>query len=68
MGDHGVPATEGVLGGTEGMVLGGGLGEPDVSTVAAEVAGFKGIGDIFLDDDGAAGGVDEPGAWWERRC
>lgn len=50
------------------MVLGGGLGEPDVSTVAAEVAGFEGVGDIFFDDDGAAGGVDEPGAWWERRC
>jgi len=49
-----------VGGGTERVVLGGGLGEPDVTAVAAELAGGKGLGDIFLDDDGTAGGVDEP--------
>lgn len=45
------------------MVLGCGLGEPDVTAVAAELARLEGVGDVFLDDDGAAGGVDEPGAW-----
>ena len=44
------------------MILGGRLGEPDVTPVAAEVAGFEGFGDVFLDDDGTAGGVDEPRA------
>jgi hypothetical protein len=42
------------------VVLGGGLGEPDVTTVAAKLAGGEGLGDILLDDDGATGGVDEP--------
>lgn len=51
-----------VGGGAEGVVLGSGLGEPDVTAVAAELAGGEGLGDVFLDDDGAAGGVDEPGA------
>jgi len=27
------------------------------------MAGFEGVGDVVLFDDGAAGGVDEPGAW-----
>lgn len=49
-----------VGGGAERVVLGRGLGEPDVTTVAAELAGGEGLGDVFLDDDGAAGGVDEP--------
>jgi hypothetical protein len=49
-----------VRGGAEGVVLGGGLGEPDVTAVAAELAGGEGCGDVLLDDDGAAGGVDEP--------
>ena len=52
-----------VGGGTEGVVLGRGLGEPDVAAVAAELAGGESLGDVLLDDDGAAGGVDEPGAW-----
>jgi hypothetical protein len=49
-----------VGGGTEGVILWCGLGEPDVAAVAAELAGGEGFGDVFLDDDGAAGGVDEP--------
>ena len=52
-----------VGGGAEGVVLGRGLGEPDVAAVAAELAGGESLGDVLLDDDGAAGGVDEPGAW-----
>jgi hypothetical protein len=62
VGNHGVSAAEGVLGVAQDVVLGRGLREPDVAAVAAEVAGLKGRGDVFLDDDGAAGGVDEPGA------
>ena len=59
VGDHGVAAAEGVLGGAQRVVAGGGLGEPDVTSVAGEVAGLEGGGDILLDDDGATGGVDE---------
>ena len=62
MGNHGVAAAPWVLGVAERVVLGCGLGEPDVAAVAAELAGGKGLGDVLLDDDGAAGGVDEPGA------
>lgn len=51
-----------VGGGAQRVVLGGGLGEPDVTAVAAELAGLEGVGNILLDDDGATGGVDEPGA------
>lgn len=58
--NHSVSATEGVLGVAEWVVLGCWLREPDISSVAAEVAGFEGLGDVFLDDDGASGGVDEP--------
>lgn len=61
VGDHGVAAAPGVLGVAQGVVLGGGLGEPDVTAVAGEVAGLEGLGDVLLDDDGAAGGVDEVG-------
>lgn len=62
--DHGVAAAKGVLGGAQGVVLGRGLGEPDVASVAGEVARLEGGGDVFLDDDGAAGGVDEVRACW----
>lgn len=51
-----------VGGGAERVVLGSGLGEPDVAAVAAELARGEGLGDVLLDDDGATGGVDEPGA------
>ncbi len=65
VGHHGVPATpRGVGGVAERVVLGGGLREPDVAAVAAELAALEGLGHVFLDDDGAAGRVDEPGAWW----
>lgn len=63
MGHHGVAATEGVLGVAQRVVLGSGLGEPDVTAVAAEVAGLERLGDVLLDDDSATGGVDEPRAW-----
>lgn len=60
VGNHGIASAPWVGGVAERMVLGGGLREPDVTTVAAEVAGLEGIGDVFLDDDGATGSVDEP--------
>jgi len=62
VGHHGVAAAERVLGVPQDVVLGRGLGEPDVAAVAAEVAALEGLGDVLLDDDGAAGRVDEPGA------
>lgn len=61
--DHGVAATEGVLAGAQRVFGGSGLREPDVTTVAGEVAGLDGLGDVFLDDDGATGGVDEVRAY-----
>lgn len=61
VGDHGVTAAPGVLGVAERVVLGSGLGEPDVTTVAAEMARLESLGDVLLDDDSATGGVDEPG-------
>lgn len=62
VGGHGVAEAEGVDGGAERVVAGGGLGEPDITTVAGEVAGAESLGDVLLDDDGATGGVDEVGA------
>jgi hypothetical protein len=49
-----------VGGGAERVVGGRGLGEPDIAAIAAELAGGESLGDVLLDDDGAAGGVDEP--------
>lgn len=63
VGHHGVSTTEGVLGVAQRVVLGGGLREPDITTVSTEVAGLEGGGDILLDDDGTTGGVDEPRSW-----
>lgn len=61
VGHGGVAAAPGAVGGgAERVLLGCGLDVPDVTTVTAELAGLEGLGDIFLDDDGATGGVDEP--------
>lgn len=60
--DHGVAAAPGALDVTERVVLGSGLREPDVTTVASQVAGLDGFGDVLLDNDGTTGGVDEPRA------
>lgn len=62
VGDHGVSATKGVLGVAQDVVLGCRLGEPDITTVAAQVAALEGLGDVLLDDNGATGRVDEPRA------
>lgn len=60
--NHGVAAAPGALDSTQRVVGGGGLREPDITTVAAEVARLDGLGDILLDDDGTTSGVDEPRA------
>jgi len=62
VGDHGVASAKWVLCVAEGVLLGRGLREPDVAAVAAEVARLERLGDVLLDDDGAASGVDEPGS------
>lgn len=62
VGSHGVAAAPRALDVAQRVVLGSGLGEPDVTTVSAEVAGLDGLSNVLLDDDGATGGVDEPGA------
>lgn len=59
VGDHGVATTEGVEGSSEGVLLGGGLDVPDITTVSGEVAALESSGDVLLDDDGSTGGVDE---------
>jgi hypothetical protein len=65
--NHGVSASEGVLGIAERMVFWCWLGEPDVTAVAAEVARFESCGNVFFYDDGATGGVYEPGSYLRVR-
>lgn len=57
---HGVSTAHDVLCVAERVVLWCWLREPDVTAVAVQVAGFEGVGDVFLDNDGTAGGVHEP--------
>ena len=58
--NHGVSAAEGVLGVAERVVCGCWLREPDISSVATQVAALESFGHVFLDDDGSSGGIDEP--------
>jgi hypothetical protein len=60
VGNHGVASAPWVLCVAERVVLGRGLREPDVTTVATELSGLERVGDVFLDDNGATGSVDEP--------
>ena len=61
--DHGVSTTPaGVRRGSEWVVLWCWLWEPDVTTVATELAALESLGDVLLDDDGTTSGVDEPRA------
>ena len=62
MGNHGVASTEGVLCIAERVVLRRGLREPDITTVATELARLKGLSDILLDDNSTTSSVDQPGA------
>jgi hypothetical protein len=56
--NHGVAAAEWILGIAQWVVFWCWLWEPDVASVAAEMAGFQRFGDVFFNDNGAAGGVD----------
>lgn len=60
VGNHSVSTAEGVLGVAQGVVLGGGLREPNVTTVSAEMSAGESLSDVLLDDDSTTGGVDEP--------
>jgi hypothetical protein len=41
------------------VVLGSGLREPNITTIAIEVAALQSFCNVFLDNDRASGGVDE---------
>lgn len=60
--NHGVATTEGVLGVAQRVVLWRWLRVPHITTIAAQVTRLEGLGDIFLDDDGTTGSVDQPRA------
>jgi len=60
--NHGVASSPWVGGIAEYVVLGRRLGEPDITTIATEVAGLKSLSDILLHNNGATGGVNEPGS------
>lgn len=60
VGNHGVTTAPGVLSVTERVILGSGLGEPDITTISAEVTRLKSLSDVLLDDDSATSGVNEP--------
>lgn len=55
-----VTATLGIGGIAERVLFGCGLREPNITTVTAEVSRLEGFGNVFFDNNGAAGGVDEP--------
>lgn len=60
MGNHGVAAAPWVGGIAEWVVLGGGLREPDITTVSTEVAVLESLCDILLDNNSTTGSVDQP--------
>jgi hypothetical protein len=60
VGNHGVAAAPWVLGVAERVVLGGGLGEPDITTVSTEVTVLERLGNVLLDDNGTTGSVNQP--------
>ena len=60
MGSHGVTGTVLVSHRSPWVVLGGGLGEPDITTVTSELAAGESLSNILLDTDGSSSGVDEP--------
>lgn len=63
VGNHGVAAAPGALDVAQRVILGGGLREPDITSVASQVTRLDGLGDVLLDNDGTTSGVDEPRAW-----
>ena len=59
MRDHAVTTSHSVLRISEGVLLRGGLREPNVTTIAVEVAALQSFGNVLLDNDGASRGIDE---------
>jgi hypothetical protein len=57
---HCISAAERVLGVAQRVVFRRWLREPDVAAIAAEVTRLQRLGYVFLHDDGAASGIDEP--------
>ena len=57
---HGVPTAPWVLRVPQRVVLWRRLWEPDVAAVTAKMAALQRLSDVFLDDNSATGGVDEP--------
>ena len=58
--NHGVATTPRALDVAEWVVLGGGLGIPDITTIASQVARLDSFSNILLDDNGTTGSVNEP--------
>ena len=67
MRNSGVPTAPRVLRVSEWVVLGSRLWEPDITTIAAEVAGFDSLCDVLLDDNGTTSSVNEPRARFHLR-
>ena len=57
---HRVTAAHGILSITKRVVFRRWLWEPDVASVATEMARLERFGNILLHNDGATGGIDEP--------
>jgi hypothetical protein len=60
MRSHGVSTTVLVSHGSPGMVLGGRLGEPDITTVSSDLAGLECLDNVLGNADGSSSSVDEP--------
>lgn len=58
--NHGVATTPRALDVAEWVVLRGGLGIPDITAVASQVARLDSLSNILLDDNGTTGSVNEP--------
>jgi hypothetical protein len=58
--NHGVAAAPWVLSVAKRVVPGRWLREPDITTVSTEVAVLERLSNIFLDNDGTTGSVNEP--------
>ena len=61
--DHSIAATPWVLGGSERMVLGSRLREPNITAITVQLASLEGFSNILLDDNGTTSSVDEPCAY-----
>lgn len=58
--NHGVATAPWALHVAEWVVLGGGLGIPDITTIASQVARLDSFSNILLNDNSTTGSVNEP--------